>query len=100
MKKQIKDLQDYFKSKLFRKEFEVTSVHDNYCTVMIDNEYEFHLWTLLGFQLSTTMDSCMSLSFSDTAIKRIHEHLSEHIESARIEAKEKEYEALKKELNH
>jgi len=45
MKKEIKNLNNYFVSKILTNEFETIEIGSHSTTIKIDNEYEFRLWT-------------------------------------------------------
>lgn len=100
MKKQIKDLQDYFKSKLCRGEFEITKIENTHTVVTIDSEYVFCLYNcVFSDKVETYMDSCMHLPFSESETLTIFNHIKDARDKAEKAKKLVEYEALKKELN-
>lgn len=48
MKEKIKEIQDYFKEKLLKGDYKVTSIEEHTCTVLIDDECTFIIWMANG----------------------------------------------------
>ena len=44
MEEKIKEVQDYFKSKILAGEFELLSTDEWHCEIQIDKKYNFHFW--------------------------------------------------------
>ena len=50
MEKQIKNLQDYFKRKILKGDFEVKEFKEQYIVIIVDSKYIFNLWVANGYK--------------------------------------------------
>jgi len=99
MKKEIKKIQDYFKSQLLAKKLDVKEVKDNYIGIEIDG-YNFDIYTGGGWRgISTFLNSLILLDFTDKEKVEIFNLLSVPIKKALVYRKLKEIEDLKKEIS-
>jgi len=108
MKKQIKKVNDYFKSKMLSKDFEIIKVDEYIMEILIDNEYKFVIW--IGNLHIPESRKCYSsaLSFMDVQFEeeesfKLNELLQPEIIKFRkevlINRKKEELEQLQNELS-
>ena len=100
MKKQIKEVQKYFKSKIVRGEFDVLE-HDTYVTkILIDNEFNFIIrMGNAGAQfVELWQGSFMSLAFDEAEQLIIFDNLTAMRFQVLKDKKRAEFEKLKAEL--
>lgn len=105
LKKQIKEVQDYFKNKIVNGEYKVTAADDYSLQITIDGEYKFCLWTSNGadmFRLYEGMYNFVELEFSEAeatlAFAKCKEARKQAWEDKIRPQKLKELEKLQKEL--
>ena len=108
MKKQIKEVQDYFKSKMLSSDFVITAVDEFILELIIDNEYKFFIWIgnldipksrkpaqykLNFMDIGLTDDEAIKLN--DILLPAINKFRKETL----LEQKRKEFERLQNELS-
>jgi len=105
LKKQIKEVQDYFKNKIIDGEYKVTKVDDYSIQITIDGEYKFCLWTSNGvshLRLYEGMFNFVELEFSEAeqtlAFAKCEEARAQAWEEKVRPQKLKQLEKLQKEL--
>ena len=108
MKKQIKELQDYFRNQLMEGNFKLKEVQDHTCVITVDGEYDFSLWKdmkLMKDGLYTSFDARNFMLFDitqeqclliDSALRPL---LEDHFVNVLYDQKLALYERLKKELS-
>ena len=108
MKKQIKKVQDYFKSKMLSNDFEILNVEEYTLELVIDSEYKFIIWTgntnipesrkpysgKLSF-MDIGMTNEEAIKFNDLLLPAINKFRKETL----LEQKRKELERLQNELS-
>ena len=97
MKTQIKKVQDYFKSKMLSKDFEILNVGEYTLELLIDSEYKFTIWTgNLDIPESRRLYSgdlsFMDVNMTDKEAIKFNELLLPTINKFRKEQKQKELE--------
>lgn len=108
MKEQIKKVNDYFKSKMLSKDFDIIKVEEYIMEILIDNDYNFVIW--IGNLHIPESRKCYSsaLSFMDIHFEKeeslkLNELLQPEIIKFRkkelLAKKIKELEQLQKELS-
>lgn len=108
MEKQIREVQQYFKDKIFAQKFEIIDITRYLVTIKVD-EFTFNIW--IGNFYSQV--SCkhfdgsynfMDLNISDSEADFIHNILrpsvDNYIQNTLVQEKEKELEGLKKSLQN
>ena len=108
MKKQIKQVQDYFKNKMLSNDFEILNVDEYTLELRIDSEYKFVIWTgnvdipqsrkLYSGKLSfmdINMTNDEAIKFNELLLPAINKFRKETL----LEQKRKELEQLQNELS-
>lgn len=108
MKKQIKKVQDYFKSKILSNDFEILNVEEYTLELMIDSEYKFIIW-IGNIEIPESRKpysgklSFMDVNLTDEEAIKFNELLLPVIKKFRketlLEQKRKELERLQNELS-
>ena len=105
LKKQIKEVQDYFRNKIVDGEYKVIAADDYTLQITIDKEYKFCLWTSNGtsmFRLYEGMFNFVEFGFSEAeatlAFAKCEEARAQAWEDKIRPQKLKELEKLQKEL--
>ena len=108
LKKQIKEVQDYFRNKIVDGEYKVIAADDYTLTIAVtnfDEEYKFCLWTANGedmFRLYEGMFNFVELEFSEAeqtlAFAKCEEARAQAWEDKVRPQKLKQLEKLQKEL--
>jgi len=109
MKTKIKEVQDYFKSKMLSNDFAITNVEEYTIELLIDNEYKFIIW-IGNVNIATSRKpysgklSFMDIEMTDEDATKFNELLLPAINKFRKETllaeKLKELERLKNELSN
>ena len=109
MKKQIKKVQDYFKSKLLSFDFEIKHVSEHIMRIIIDSEYEFTIW--IGNpnipesrKLYRNEFNVIYFELTDDEAKSLHEYLMPAIKEFRkntlLEQKRRDLKKLEEEIGN
>ncbi len=106
-KETILEVQDYFKQKLIRGEFEITKITEFETSVLIDKDFQFVIWTSNGewaLKISEHATSFIDISELTKAEKeKMWKHFEKPVEKFKggdlLEQKRKQFEKLRKELN-
>jgi len=82
MHKEIKKVEEYFKKKLINGDFKVKSIFVSSIDLVVDNKYEFSIWTIDGPDgIRTHRDSFMSLHFNNIMDKKsLWSHLEKYVD--------------------
>lgn len=108
MEAKIKEVKDYFKSKILKKEFEIKEMGQYTLSIIVDQKYKFTVW--VGNQnypdtckLYDAAYSFMHLDFNQKERIKLHNLLKKDVEDYKknttLPQKMAEFEKLKKELN-
>ncbi len=105
METKIKEVENYFKSKLFNKDFKITEILEHTLTVLIDEKYEFVIW-IGNHDIPSTRElyegSYMKFPLTQKERIKLHGVFSKDVRKFRNEPllreKKSQYENLKKEL--
>lgn len=108
MKKQIKEVQDYFKNKLFSNDFDIAKIGEYNIELVIDEDYKFVFW-IGNIDIPHTRKqnsdkiSFMDLQFANDEAVKFHELLLPVINQYRKDTlliqKRNELEQLENELS-
>jgi len=107
MKKQILEIQEYFKTKIVNGNFKTEKVDSHYAHIVIDNLYRFKIWVASGESYCEPSSMCqenfMQLpKFSENEksklFKKLKKVISDYNENTVLVQKRAEYEKLKEEL--
>jgi len=107
IKKAIEGLNIYFVSKIAKGQFKVVKTEPHHVTVLIDNQFEFMLWTSngvdhLSIYNNSFVTSFMQLIFTKKDKLKCWKHLSKlidnHYKNVTLKNKRKQLAALKLEL--
>ena len=107
MKKQIREVQDYFVNKMFENHMCITEIGEHTLNVTIDEEYTFKLWICMGAEGVKTWNGVggnfMELPINKTQSKKLWKVLNpiikKHHDTVLKRQKMKEYNRIKKEYN-
>ena len=111
MKKEIIDVQNYFKFKVLNGEFEVSKIEKYAILLLVDEDYVFCFWTgnrdipesRRQYHNYGYLDNFMDLGLTTEEIIKMHHILDpileEHYKKVTLSEKMKQFEELKKELN-
>ena len=108
MKNKIKEVQDYFKSKLFAQDFKIEKVSEYQIEISIDLEYKFIIWTGNQDIPRSRKNYDGALSFMDLQLnvhesEKLHGILSPVVKKYRAEVllnqKKLELEKLQREID-
>ena len=104
MKEKIKEVQDYFKSKLLAKDFEIEIIDSFAAYITIDGIYHFTIW-IGNPQVPKSTNQHYGKSFIDMGLSdedccKLHELISADVATYLKKIKEKQLEQLKKELEN
>ncbi len=109
MKKQIKKVQDYFKSKLLSFDFRIKRVDEHTMLIIIDSEYEFTIW-IGNINIPSTRKlyrnefNVIYFELTDDEAKSLHEYLMPVIKEFRkntlLDKKRKELKKLEEEIGN
>ena len=108
MEAKIKEVKDYFKSKILKKEFEIKEMGQHTFIILVDQKYKFTVW--VGnpnypdtCKLYDAAYSFMQLDFNQKERIKLHGLLKKDVEDFKnrvtLPQKMAEFEKLKKELN-
>lgn len=108
MKEKIKEIQDYFREKLLKGEFEITKRERFTYTVLIDKEYKFEIWMSNGSEhrklYCSSIGTFMYFDLTKKQALKLHSLLlsdyNQFMKESLIESKKKALEKLQKEIDY
>lgn len=108
MKKKIKEVQNYFKSKIIDGDFEIKKISEHTLIILIDSEYEFTMWIANGVNwyedYRNTAESCFihlpkfTQAERKKAWSKVYKQINSFKSNVLLAEKRKQLAKLKKEL--
>ena len=104
MKNKIKEVQDYFRSKIVMKAYDIKSIDKHLLKVVVDGEYNFSIWIANGEQMISLYDgdsNTIYFEFNELEMMAVWNNvvlLRKQIVEEEIKKAESEIERLKKQL--
>jgi len=104
MEKKIKEINNYFRDKIVKGDYEVKTKGTHTWSIIIDEKYHFGLWICNGssafsiYQFDSFKPAFMNIEFREADKKAAFKRISKAIDENIIEIKKAQLEKLKIEL--
>jgi hypothetical protein len=99
MKTKIKEVQDYFAQKIYNCDFKIIKSDENFVEILIDDKFNFSIWKIYCETYNGVGGCFMELNLDKEKTLKSIKWVNDNDLLITTEAKTKEYNKLKKELN-
>ena len=106
MEAKIKEVQDYFKNKILKNEFQIESITEFRCNILIDGKYHFGIW-IGNLEIRKTIQTIylnesnfMQLPFTELECEILYNIFKPIVDVNIKELKQAQIEKLQTELNN